>query len=165
MDPLEPPALHHVKAAFGWIELGNVPEALAELARIPVELQSLPTVRTARLDCLIAAKHWDAAAALAGVLCALHPDESGLWLHWAYAARRCTGGGIEQAHAVLAPRVEQFPDEWLIPYNVACYLCQMNRLAEARGLLELASAVGGDRVEALAKNDEDLAPLRDESKK
>ena len=41
----------------------------------------------------------------------------------------------------------------------------MNRLAEARGLLELASAVGGDRVEALAKNDEDLAPLRDESKK
>ena len=31
MDPLEPPALHHVKAAFGWIELGNVPEALAEL--------------------------------------------------------------------------------------------------------------------------------------
>ena len=66
MDPLEPPALHHVKAAFGWIELGNVPEALAELARVPVELQSLPTVRAARLDCLIAAKHWDAAAALAG---------------------------------------------------------------------------------------------------
>jgi hypothetical protein len=61
--------------------------------------------------------------------------------------------------------VEQFPDEWLIPYNVACYLCQMNRLAEARVLLELASGVGGDRVEALAKNDEDLAPLRDESKK
>ena len=63
MDPLEPPALHHVKAAFGWIELGNVPEALAELARIPVELQSLPTVRAARLDCLIAAQQWDDAVA------------------------------------------------------------------------------------------------------
>jgi hypothetical protein len=39
----------------------------------------------------------------------------------------------------------------------------MNRLPEARELLELATAVGGDRVEELAKNDEDLAPLRGES--
>ncbi|HIG81806.1 MAG TPA: hypothetical protein EYQ62_09220 [Verrucomicrobiales bacterium] len=163
MDPLEPPALHYVKAAFGWIELGNVPEALAELARIPVELQSLPAVQAARLDCLVAAEHWDDAAALAGVLCEQHPEEAGLWLHFAYAMRRCEGGSIEQAHAVLAPRVEQFPADWLIPYNVACYLCQMNRLPEARELLELATAVGGDRVEELAKNDEDLAPLRGES--
>jgi hypothetical protein len=161
MELLEPPALHHVQAAFGWIELGNVPEAMAELAHIPVELQSLPAVRAAWLDCLIATEQWDDAAKLAGVLCKQHSGEAGLWLHWAFAARRCDGGGIEQAHAVLAPRVEQFPDEWLIPYNVACYLCQMNRLAEARGLLELATAVGGDRVEALAKDDDDLAPLRE----
>ena len=163
MDPLEPPALHHMLAAHGWIELGNTTEALAELARIPVELQSLPAVQAGRLDCLVAAKHWDDATELAGVLCEQHPDEAGLWLHFAYATRRCTGGSIEQAHAVLAPRVEQFPDEWLIPYNVACYLCQMNRLPEARGLLELATAVGGDHVEVLAKDDEDLAPLRGES--
>jgi hypothetical protein len=160
MDPIEPPALHYIKAAFGWIELGNVDEAMAELARIPVEQQSLPAVRASRLDCLIAAEHWDDAVALAGVLCAHHPDEPGLWLHWAYAARRCAGGGIAQAHAILAPRVEQFPDEWLIPYNVACYLCQMNRLPEARSILEVAVAAGGDRVEELAKEDEDLAPLR-----
>ena len=54
MDSLEPPASHHVKAAFGWIELGNEPEALAELDRIPVDLQSLPAVQASRLDCLIA---------------------------------------------------------------------------------------------------------------
>ena len=147
-------------AAHGWIELGNTTEALAELARIPVELQSLPAVQAGRLDCLIAAEQWDDAAKLAGMLCKQHPDEPGLWLHWAYAARRCDGGGVEQAHTVLAPRVEQFPDSWLIPYNVACDLCQMNRLPEARGLLELATAVGGNHVEKLAKDDEDLVSLR-----
>ncbi|MBC8324384.1 MAG: hypothetical protein H8E27_01985 [Verrucomicrobia subdivision 3 bacterium] len=160
MDPIEPPALHYIKAAFGWIELGNVDEAMAELARIPIEQRSAPAVQAARLDCLIAAKQWDAASQLAGALCEQHPEESGLWLHWAYAARRCTGGTIEQAFEVLAPCVKHFPDEWLIAYNVACYLCQMNRLPEARGMLEAAAAVGGDRVEALAKEDEDLAPLR-----
>ncbi len=53
MEPLEPPASHHVKAAFGWIELGNVPEALAELERIPGQLQSLPAVQASRLEWLI----------------------------------------------------------------------------------------------------------------
>ncbi len=159
MDPIEPPALHHVQAAIGWIELGNMAEAMAELSRIPVEMQSLPAVQAGRLDCLIAARHWDDAAELARVLCEGHPEEAGFWLHFAYATRRCTGGGIEQAHVLLAPCVEQFPDEWLIPYNVACYLCQMNRLPEARGMLSLATAVGGDRVEEMARDDEDLAPL------
>ena len=41
MDPLEPPALHHVKAAFGWIELGNVPEALAELREFALVVKNL----------------------------------------------------------------------------------------------------------------------------
>ncbi len=148
-----------MQAALGWIELGNVPEAMAELARIPVAQQSLPAVQAGRLDCLIAARHWDDAAELAGVLCESHPEQAGLWLHLAYATRRCTGGSIEAAHAVLAPRVEQFPDEWLIPYNVACYLCQMERLPEARAMLQLASELGGEHVETLAKEDEDLAPL------
>ena len=62
MEPLEPPALHQVNAAYGWLELGNVPEALAELQRLPADCRALPRVRVARLDCLMAAKDWDAAA-------------------------------------------------------------------------------------------------------
>ena len=55
--------------------------------------------------------------------------------------------------------MERFPEEWLIPYNVACYLCQMERLDEARAMLEMARAKGGERVDTMAKDDEDLAPL------
>jgi len=161
MDSLEPPASHHVKAAFGWIELGNVPEALAELDRIPVDLQSLPAVQASRLDCLIAGEKWNEAATLAKVLCDQYPEEAGFWLHNAYATRRCEGGSIEAAHELLAPCVELFPDEWLIAYNVACYFCRMNRLEEAVAMMEIARAVGGERVDELAKDDEDLMPLRE----
>ena len=161
MDSLEPPASHHVKAAFGWIELGNVPEALAELDRIPVDLQSLPAVQASRLDCLIAGEKWNEAATLAKVLCDQYPEEAGFWLHNAYATRRCEDGSIEAAHELLAPCVELFPDEWLIAYNVACYFCRMNRIEEAVAMLEIARAVGGERVDVLAKDDEDLMPLRE----
>ena len=68
MEPLEPPALHLVKAAYGWLELGNVPEALTELQRLPADCRALPGVRVARLDCLMAAKDWDAAVVLASGL-------------------------------------------------------------------------------------------------
>ena len=161
MDSLEPPASHHVKAAFGWIELGNVPEALAELDRIPVDLQSLPAVQASRLDCLIAGEKWNEAAILARMLCDQYPEEAGFWLHNAYATRRCEGGSIEAAHELLAPCVGLFPDEWLIAYNVACYLCRMDRLEESVSMLEIARAVGGERVDELAKDDEDLMPLRE----
>ena len=81
MEPLEPPALHQAQAAYGWLELGNVEEAFAELERLPKELQSLPAVQAVRLDCLMAAKDWNAAVKLAQVLCGQWAEEPGLWLH------------------------------------------------------------------------------------
>ena len=160
MEPLEPPTSHHVKAAFGWIELGNVPEALAELERIPGQLQLLPAVQASRLDCLIAGEKWNEAVALAKSLCDQYPEEAGFWLHQAYATRRCEEGGIKEAYELLSPCVELFPDEWLIAYNVACYLCRLDRLSEATAMLKIAQAVGGEQVDELAKEDEDLIPLR-----
>ena len=37
----------------------------------------------------------------------------------------------------------------------------MDRLEEAVAMLEIARAVGGERVDELAKDDEDLMPLRE----
>jgi len=160
MDPLEPPASHRLMAAMGWLELGNTAEALAELEHIEPELQSQPAARAARLECLMAARQWDDAASLAEGLCKQCPEEVGVWLHFAYAARRKVDGGIEQAYEILAPMQAIFPDEWLIAYNLACYLCQMNNLDEAEEMLAEARAVGGKKVDHLAAEDEDLAPLR-----
>jgi len=160
MDSLEPPASHHLMAALGWLELGNTTEALAELERIDPELQSQPDAQAARLECLMVAQQWDDAALLAETLCAQCPEEASFWLHFAYAARRRANGSIERTYEILAPMQVIFPNEWLIAYNLACYLCQMNRLDEAEAMLAAARAVGGGKVDQLAEDDEDLAPLR-----
>ena len=141
--------------------MGNTDEAFIELGRIEPELQSRPVVQAARLECFMVAKQWDSAAVLAKELCAQCPDEAGIWLHYAYSTRRCTNGSIKCAYEILAPIQEIFPDEWLIAYNLACYLCQMNLLDEAETMLAEAREVGGGKVDELAADDEDLAPLRE----
>jgi hypothetical protein len=70
------------------------------------------------------------------------------------------GGGLEAAWDALLPASEQFPKEPIIPYNLACYACQRQRLAEARTWLERAMRVGGrEAITLLALKDPDLEPL------
>jgi hypothetical protein len=40
MNPLSPPDTHHLRAAEGWLELGNHLEANAELENIMPELRA-----------------------------------------------------------------------------------------------------------------------------
>ena len=66
------------------------------------------------------------------------------------------------SHALL-PAVKKFPEASLIPYNLACYACQLGDPAEARQWLRKAIARGErDEIKRLALNDPDLAVLREE---
>jgi len=54
----------------------------------------------------------------------------------------------------------QFPNEPTIPYNLACYTCQLGRRAEAEGWLARAFALGNSKeIKLQAMDDPDLAPL------
>ena len=68
-------------------------------------------------------------------------------------------GGMEEALSVLTGVAEKFPKEWMIPYNMACYLCQLERLAEAKPNLARALEIGGKGIRTAALSDEDLKPL------
>ena len=48
MQKLEPPDTHCFSAAIGWLELGNLAEAKAELAQISPAQQEHPDVLEAR---------------------------------------------------------------------------------------------------------------------
>ena len=50
MKPLEPPDSHHLSAAIGWLGLGNVAEAGAELEKIAPQFQSHPDVLVVQFD-------------------------------------------------------------------------------------------------------------------
>lgn len=165
MEALRPPNTHYLSAAEGWLELGNAAEARAELARIDESLQKHPTVLEVRWALCAHESDWTKALGIANELLLLAPDAPFAWLHSAYAVRRVQGGGLEAAWNALFPALEKFPDVPIIPYNLACYACQLQRLDTARELIRRAIEVGGkSQIQKIALADEDLKPLWGEIK-
>jgi len=160
IKPLEPPDCHHLSAAIGWLELGDVAEAGAELDQIASQFRSHPHVLVVRYDICAKAGKWDAAAEIARTLTELEPHRPGMWVSLAYAVRRKTGGGISQARAILVQARRAFPREQTIAYNLACYECQLGDLNAARSWLEKACALGNaNKVKLMALEDPDLKSL------
>jgi len=160
MKPLEPPDSHHLSAAIGWLGLGNVAEAGAELKKIAPQFHSHPDVFAVQFDIHAAAGKWEAAAKIAGTLTRLEPEEPGAWVSLAYATRRKTGGGIPQARAILIQAQRTFPKETIIAYNLACYDCQLDNLDAAKAWLDKAYTLGDvHKIKHMALQDPDLKPL------
>ena len=64
---------------------------------------------------------------------------------------------------VLAPATVLFPKEWLVPYNLACYACQLGKQDKARAWLKNAFDLGhSEMVKTLALADPNLEPLWEE---
>jgi len=161
MLPLTPPALHNFRAAQGWLELGNLAEATLELARIEETWQSHPDVLELRWDLLAHEKKWAAALAVAEQLVAAVPERCSGWIHRSFSLHELKR--TQEALDLLQPAAGQFPKVSTIPYNLACYACQLGRLDDARTWLAQAQRLGGrDRILAMARQDSDLASLRPE---
>lgn len=163
MQRLGPPDSHHLNAAVGWLGLGLPEDAKAELKLISPAHQRHPDVLELRWTICAHECHWDAALAVARKLMTQAPERADGWLHHAYALRRVSEGGLEKAWAALRPAADKFPQEPVIPYNLACYACQMKQLDEARIWLKRALKIGGkEHIKQMALADPDLAPLWDE---
>ena len=161
------PDLHHLKAAVGWLELGNATEALVELDLMNPALQNHPDVLEARWLALAETKVWEMAVDVARKLITAAPHRALGWLHHSYALRRARDGGLLAAFNALVPIAARFPEEATIPYNLACYCCQLQRdPAETMRWLQQAIAVGGRKdILAMALQDPDLEPLHAEMQK
>ena len=160
MKPLEPPDRHHVRAALGWLELGNPAEANEELKRVAPELQAHPAVLMIRYDIHAQAKEWGLAAEAAAGLLQAAPDEPIAWINLAYATRRKPSGSVPAAREILIQAQSKFPGHSLIPFNLACYDCQLGNLEAAKQWLSKAFAhddAAEMKMKALA--DPDLEPM------
>lgn len=158
-----PPYTHYLSAAVGWMGLGNLPEAMAELDQIPAELQEHPSVLEARWAICVEAKDWAGALAIGEHHLKVAPDSVSGWVHRAYAMRRAESGGVKAAWDALFPAMEKFPEEWIAPYNLACYACEMQQTELARVLVKRALTIGDKaQIKQMALKDVDLKPLWDE---
>jgi Flp pilus assembly protein TadD len=160
MQPLEPPDTHCLSAAVGWLGLGNLREAEAELGQISEAHQDHPDVLEVRWLLYAEQEDWAQGLQVARRLVETAPDRASGWLHQAYALRRAPGGSVEQACEALLPAADAFPEEPIIPYNLACYTAQMQLLDAARRWLRRALKVGNpEQIKPMALADSDLEPL------
>jgi predicted Zn-dependent protease len=158
MTAIEPPESHHVNAASGWLDLGNLAEAEAELARLRPESQAHPTVLGLRWQLCARARQWEEAVRVARRLVEVDPEQAEGWINLAYALHELKR--TEEAREVLLPLTERFREVVTIPYNLACYACQLDQLSEARRWLGQAVRLQGlGAIRTLALADEDLRPL------
>jgi tetratricopeptide (TPR) repeat protein len=149
---------NQVLAATGYRELGMFNDAAQALEDIEPEERTRKEVLGARVDLYVAAKKWDMAAAVAGYLVKVEPENAVWWLNLAYATRRCES--IERAEAILLRARKLHYDNALLEFNLSCYASASGRMGEARSRLRRAIELD-KALRKLALDDEDLKPLWD----
>jgi tetratricopeptide (TPR) repeat protein len=143
--------------AQGYLELGMLAEAAAELDQIAgTEAKALPVIAV-RLAVLHEQKNWPAVRELAEHLIQRGESDAGLWVTWAYATRRAES--LDAAEKILLEAEHHHPADATIQFNLGCYACQRGDLVVARLRLDRAVALD-PKFASLALTDPDLEPLR-----
>lgn len=146
-----------ISHARGYLELGLVAEAAAELDQLAPELRDGDEVLLLRMAVLREQRHWVELRQVAATLVQRHPANAEAWITLAYATRRAVS--LLEAEAVLRDAEFLHPREATIQFNLGCYACVRGDVAEARRRVAAAIALEPHFV-AAAATDPDLAVLR-----
>lgn len=158
MKPLEPPDSHHLKAAIGWLELGNHIEANAELERITASVRAHPDVLELRWQIYARAEKWEACLDIGQALVKTDPKREHGWIHRSVALHRLKR--TQDAYGQLEAAAQLFPQSWHVRYDLACYACQLRMHDHAWEWLTDAFELGDEKaLKLMALEDRDLEPF------
>lgn len=149
----------HLRAAQGWLELGNHHEANEELERITPQVRSHPDVLEIRWRIYARAKQWEPCLDIAERLIKLDPTQANGWIHRSFALHELKR--TQEAFDQLLAVAKRFSAVWTIPYNLSCYCAQLGRLGECRKWFKKAMVLNKRAVQRAAVDDPDLKPLWD----
>ena len=143
----------YVRAAEGWLELGNHSEANEELEKVSASNRAQPEVLMLRWEIYAKAAQWKACEDIARALTVLRPDLSKWWnqlAHSLYKQHR-----IEDAYKTLGAVSDRFLSSTALSYNMAVYCCSLGKLEEARVWLKkgFEHSTDPDRMKLAALED------------
>ena len=156
--------LFALSAASGWLDLGNPEEAMAELERVSPENRMGPEALSVEWEIHQHAHRWEKAVEVARRLAESAPDQAEGWVKQAYALHEMKR--TQEAWDCLFPASKKFIEETIIPYNLACYACQLGKADEALTWLRRAFRLDVKKqFRQMALEDPDLEPLREQIRK
>lgn len=146
-------------AAQGYLQLGMVDEALAELNQLSEDDLSRPEVMQLRVWVLMRKKKWAEALDYAIALCQALPELPVPFLDAAYCLHELKRTAEARTCLENGPRtLREYPT---FHYNLACYDATLGNTESARKHL-LAAIDMEPRYEQEALGDPDLKPLYEE---
>ena len=156
MQKLPYPDCFHFSAAEGWLYLGDPVAAHEELDQIDPSLCLQRDVLLLRWHVYAQARKWDSALTIAEELVQSQPTDLRGWLCLCKALKSMRRR-IEQAYDLASRKTREFPDNWELHYDAACYACLLGKREEAEFFLSMAMQLGGaQKVARLALKDSDL---------
>jgi hypothetical protein len=158
-QPLQHEDAHRVRAAEGWLELGDLVEATKELDSVTSVFRAHPDVLAVRYKIYAQTKDWVMCEQIARALTKVAPEHPSGWISLCQCLH--FQGKTQEAYDTLHTVLPTFPKLAVMEYDLACYACRLGKLEEARTRLEKAFAES-DQPEDLkrhAKEDPDLKEL------
>lgn len=146
--------LSHIR---GYLELGLLDAAAAELATIPEREHGDVAVVQMRMAVSQERGDWPTLQAAASEFARRCPDDASGWIMWAYATRRADS--LCAAEGILRQAEKLHERNAVIQFNLGCYACQRGDLLEARLRVDRAIEIDPE-FRSAAATDPDLAPLR-----
>lgn len=146
-------------AAQGYLELGMVEEALAELSTVDTSLLQDPDVIELRLHILMQGCHWNEAIIAAESLLQLRHDALTAYIHGAFALHEL--GRTSEARDLLLKGPLVLRQDPTFHYNIGCYEAVLgNRDAAIESLRQ--SFAMDETFRDFAKADPDLLEIAKE---
>ena len=141
--------------------LGNTGEAEKELKLLRPDLRDRPDVMDLAWEIHARNKAWPKALRAASQIAKRTPESANGWIKTAFTLHELKR--TQKAWDTLQKIRPRFPEIGLIPYNLACYACQLGKRVEVLEMLVRAVAIDDKRsIREQALNDPDLAPMKSE---
>jgi lipopolysaccharide biosynthesis regulator YciM len=140
----------------GYLDLGMLQRAQAEFQNIPAVYHQSREAREILLRMAMEDKNWNKAVQQAQDLIQLFPDDPSYHVQLAYSIRR--KDSIAAARSVLLEASRRFKKVAVIPYNLACYECQLGHREQALQYLKRAVKLNASFIQ-MALDDADLEPI------
>jgi len=148
--------------AAGYLALGLVADAEAELDAIEGEDRKSDEVLELTIDLHSARQNWDLAVTAAQEYVHRQPDDPKGWISWAFALRRLKS--IADAEQILLLAEKRIGSTCaLVHYNLACYRCLAGDTAGALEALSLAVQLDPANAKS-AVEDADFASIRSDER-